>query len=258
MLVWQIAKWPVLFLLVMLIVAMLYYATPNIQQPKFRWISVGAGLAIVIWVLASAAFALYVANFGSYDKTYGSLAGAVVTLLWLWITNLALLLGAEIDSELERGRELQAGIPAEEELRLPARDTSGIKKSQDKAEKYLELGRQIRADADPDGEIAAEYGVIEAGALVHEGADRSSNAEAPRATDETTTHETGDPVSDDQASDETTTDDNGYERERPTAPPKGQVVSSAGTSPGTSTTGKALAAAGVLGVAVAVVRNLRS
>ena len=96
-------------LFVVVIVAMLYYATPNVKQPKFRWLSVGAVVAILVWVLASVAFAFYVATFGSYNKTYGSLAGVVVGLLWLWITNLALLFGAELDSELERGRQLQAG-----------------------------------------------------------------------------------------------------------------------------------------------------
>ena len=85
-------------------------ATPNIKQPKFRWISVGAAVAILAWVLASVAFGFYVSNFSSYNKTYGSLAGVIVFLLWLWITNLALLFGAEIDAELERARELQAGI----------------------------------------------------------------------------------------------------------------------------------------------------
>ena len=112
--VWNIAKWPVLLAVVVLIVALLYYATPNVKQPKFRWISVGAVVAILTWVLASAAFGFYVANFSSYNKTYGSLAGVIVFLLWLWITNLALLFGAELDAELERGRELQAGMPAEE------------------------------------------------------------------------------------------------------------------------------------------------
>jgi membrane protein len=155
---WQWAKWPVLLVLVMLAVALLYYATPNVKQPKFRWISVGAACAIVIWVLASVAFAFYVANFGNYNKTYGSLAGVIVALLWLWITNLALLFGAEIDSELERGRELQAGIPAEEELRLPARDTRNIKKARKKEQKDIEMGRSIREQADPDGEVAAKYG----------------------------------------------------------------------------------------------------
>ena len=111
--IWNIAKWPVLLAVVVLIVALLYYATPNVKQPKFRWISVGAVVAILTWLLASAAFGLYVANFSSYNKTYGSLAGVIVFLLWLWITNLALLFGAELDAELERGRELQAGMPAE-------------------------------------------------------------------------------------------------------------------------------------------------
>jgi membrane protein len=144
---WSILKWPVLALLVMCIVALLYWATPNIQQPKFRWISVGAAVAIVIWVLASVAFAFYVGTFGSYDKTYGSLAGVIVALLWLWITNIALLLGAEIDSELERGRELQAGIAAEEELQLPARDTRNIEKAREKELEDIERGRQIRVAA---------------------------------------------------------------------------------------------------------------
>jgi membrane protein len=155
--IWNIAKWPVIAIIVMVVVALLYYATPNVKQPKFRWLSVGAGVAIVIWVLASVAFAFYVANFGSYNKTYGSLAGVIVTLLWLWITNLALLLGAEVDSELERGRELQAGIPAEAELQLPARDTRNIKKQQEKEQKDIERGRAIREQADPDGSVAAEY-----------------------------------------------------------------------------------------------------
>jgi membrane protein len=143
--VWSFAKWPVLLVMVMIIVALLYYATPNVKQPKFRWISVGAGFAIVVWVLASVAFAFYVANFSSYSKTYGSLAGVIVTLLWLWITNLALLFGAEIDSELERGRELQAGIAAEEELQLPARDTRNIEKADEKQAEDVRRGRELRA-----------------------------------------------------------------------------------------------------------------
>ncbi|CAA9332805.1 MAG: Ribonuclease BN [uncultured Nocardioidaceae bacterium] len=154
--VWNLAKWPVLFLFVLITVAVLYYATPNVKQPKFRWISVGAGVAIVVWVLVSIAFAFYVSNFGSYNKTYGSLAGVIVTLLWMWITNVALLFGAEIDSELERGRELQAGIPAEEELQLPARDTRGIKKAKEKEQADIERGRDIRERAEQ--EEAADEG----------------------------------------------------------------------------------------------------
>jgi len=144
---WNIVKWPVIVLFVVVIVAILYYATPNVKQPKFRWLSVGAVVAILVWILASVAFAFYVATFGSYNKTYGSLAGAVVGLLWLWITNLALLFGAELDSELERGRQLQAGMAAEEELQLPARDTRGIEKAQKKEQKDLARGRAIREQA---------------------------------------------------------------------------------------------------------------
>ena len=142
--IWNIAKWPVLLGVVILIVALLYYATPNVKQPKFRWISVGAVVAILTWLLASAAFGFYVANFSSYDKTYGSLAGAIVFLLWLWITNLALLFGAELDAELERGRELQAGMPAEQVIQLPARDTRKSDKAAEKERSDIARGRRIR------------------------------------------------------------------------------------------------------------------
>ncbi|MBX9152190.1 YihY/virulence factor BrkB family protein [Rhodococcus qingshengii] len=142
--VWNIARWPVVLVFVVLAVAILYYATPNIQQPKFRWISGGAALAIVVWILASVVFGFYVTNFSSYNKTYGSLAGAIVFLLWLWITNLALLFGAELDSELERGRELQAGIAAEEQLQLPPRDTRVSDKNAQKDAEDVERGRELR------------------------------------------------------------------------------------------------------------------
>jgi membrane protein len=141
--VWGIVKWPVMILAVALIVALLYYATPNVKQPKFRWISVGAVLAILTWVVASAAFGVYVANFASYNKTYGTLAGVVVFLLWLWITNLAMLFGAELDAELERARELQAGMPAAESIQLPPRDTTKIDKDEEKREDELERGRHL-------------------------------------------------------------------------------------------------------------------
>jgi membrane protein len=129
---------------VLLIVALLYYATPNVKQPKFRWISVGALIAILTWIIASALFGFYVANFSSYNKTYGSLAGVIVFLLWLWITNLALLFGAELDAELERGRELQAGIPAEETIQLPARDTRKSDKAKEGENDDAARGRSLR------------------------------------------------------------------------------------------------------------------
>lgn len=145
--VWSIAKWPVMLLVVMFIVALLYYATPNVKQPKFRWISVGAVVAILTWIVASAAFGFYVANFSSYDKTYGSLAGVIAFLLWLWITNLALLFGGELDAELERGRELQAGMEAEEEIQLPPRDTRTIDKAAEKDRDDVLRGRRLRETA---------------------------------------------------------------------------------------------------------------
>ncbi|WP_238419595.1 YihY/virulence factor BrkB family protein [Gordonia sp. 'Campus'] len=142
--VWNIVRWPVVLIFVILIVAILYWATPNVRQPKFRWISAGAVLAIVTWIVASAAFALYVSNFGNYNKTYGALAGVIVFLLWLWLTNLALLFGAEFDSELERGRQLQAGMPAEEHLQLPPRDTKASDKNDEKDRKFVEQARELR------------------------------------------------------------------------------------------------------------------
>jgi membrane protein len=151
---WNIAKWPVMVLVVMLIVAMLYYATPNVQQPKFRWISIGAAVAIIIWMVAAAGFAFYVTNFGSYNKTYGSLAGVIIALLWLWITNVALLFGAELDAELERGRELGIGLAAEETLQLPVRDTRGIQKAAARQAEDIAVQRDIRIAAATPGDPA--------------------------------------------------------------------------------------------------------
>ena len=142
--VWNIAKWPVLLVIVALIVAMLYYFTPNVKPTSFRWISVGAVLAIGVWVVASVLFGFYVANFSSYDKTYGALAGVIVFLLWLWITNIALLLGGELDAELERGRELQRGEAAEEDILLPHRDTRQLDKKAKKERKQAEEADAIR------------------------------------------------------------------------------------------------------------------
>lgn len=148
--VWRVAKWPVLLALVVVIVGVLYYVTPNVAQPKFRWLSLGSFIAIGTWILASVILALYISHFGNYDRTYGSLAGAVIFLLWLWITNLALLFGAEFDAELERGRQLQAGIRAEETLQLPERDTRVSAKNDAKLQELVDRGRQLRVGADGD------------------------------------------------------------------------------------------------------------
>jgi membrane protein len=119
---WQFGKWPVMLLLVMLVLSVLFYASPNAKVRR-QLLSPGALLALVAWIVASVGFALYVANFSSYDKTYGSLGGVVVFLLWLWITNMAVLLGAEYNAELERTRQMKQGVPgAERELQLPERD----------------------------------------------------------------------------------------------------------------------------------------
>ncbi len=122
--IWEVAKWPVLVLLVAGIFSLLYYATPNVRQPGFPWVSPGGIVAVLLWLLASGAFALYVANFGSYDKTYGSLGGVISFLVWLWISNIAVLFGAELNAELERGRQIAAGQPADQEPFLPPRDVA--------------------------------------------------------------------------------------------------------------------------------------
>ena len=120
---WDIAKWPVLLLVISLMFAILYWASPNVKQPGFRWVSPGGLLAVVVWIAASALFAVYVANFGSYNKTYGALGGVIIFLVWLWISNVAVLLGAEFNAELERGRRIEAGMPADREPFVEPRDT---------------------------------------------------------------------------------------------------------------------------------------
>jgi len=120
---WNIAKWPVLVVVVITMFGVLYYAAPNVRLHRFRWLTPGGVLAVVIWLVASGAFAFYVANFGSYNETYGSLGAIVIFLVWMWISNLAILLGAEFNAELERGRELAGGVPgADESIQLPPRD----------------------------------------------------------------------------------------------------------------------------------------
>jgi membrane protein len=120
--IWNIAKWPVMVAVFITMVAVLYYASPNVKLRGFRWVTPGSLTAIVVWAIASAAFALYVANFGSYDKTYGTLAGLVVLLVWLWITNLAILFGHQLNAERERSAEIEEGRPrAEREIQLEPR-----------------------------------------------------------------------------------------------------------------------------------------
>ncbi len=127
--VWDIAKWPVLFVIVVFMIGLLYYSAPNAKLRGFRSIVPGSALAIVVWLLASAGFAFYVANFGSYNKTYGSIGAVIAFLVWIWITNVAILLGAELNAERERSRQLRDGVPeAERELQLEERSEPKEKK----------------------------------------------------------------------------------------------------------------------------------
>jgi membrane protein len=120
--IWNIAKWPVVLVVLALMIAVLYYSTPNVKLRGFKWVSPGAGVAIVVAIVASALFAFYVGNFGSYNKTYGALAGVVIFLIWFWLINLSLLFGIELDAEIERTKELKEGVPrAEKEIQLDAR-----------------------------------------------------------------------------------------------------------------------------------------
>jgi membrane protein len=122
--VWNIAKWPVILVVVMTMFAVLYWAAPNVKHPKFRWITPGSVVGVIVWLIASAAFAFYVANFSSYNKTYGALGGVIAFLVWLWISNVAILLGAEFNAEAERGRAIEAGHPEDREPFLEPRDIS--------------------------------------------------------------------------------------------------------------------------------------
>lgn len=142
--VWNIAKWPVLAVFAVVLIAVLYYGTPNVRQPKFRWLSLGSVMALVIMAIATLGFFFYVSNFGNYNKTYGAIGGVIVLLLWLWIANLSLLFGAVFDAEVERGRQLQGGIEAEETLQLPPRDTKASDKLQQQELEDIRDGRELR------------------------------------------------------------------------------------------------------------------
>ena len=142
--VWNIAKWPVIALLAILMVAILYYGTPNVKQPKFKWMTLGAFIALLVMAIATVAFFFYVANFSNYSRTYGSIAGVIIMLLWFWLMNLSLLFGAEFDAEMERGRQLQGGIVAEDSLQLPPRDTKASEKKQKKEQEDIDRGRKRR------------------------------------------------------------------------------------------------------------------
>ncbi len=144
---WEFAKWPLVGLIAVLIVAILYYATPNVKKSNFRLLSGGALVAIVLWVVVSIGCAYYLNEIANFSKTYGSLAGVIGGLLSLWLANMALLVGAEVDAELTRARQLQRGLAAEDEVQLPPRNDRGLKKFQRKQEEFLAEGREIRERA---------------------------------------------------------------------------------------------------------------
>ncbi len=120
--IWNIAKWPAIVVLVALMITGLYYIAPNVRPPSLRWLTPGAVLAVIAWAITSIAFGLYIANFDSYNKTYGTLGAIVTFLVWVWLTNIGVLLGIELDSEIERERQLAAGQPdAAQQIQLPLR-----------------------------------------------------------------------------------------------------------------------------------------
>lgn len=145
LLVWRIVKWPILLIVVALLFALLYRVTPNVKQPKFRWITLGGVLAVVLWLIASGLFALYVSFSGSYNKTYGSLATVIIFLVWLWITNIAILLGLEFDAETQREREVQAGMPPDVEPFAEPRDT---RKMDEEQKERVEEAERIRDETE--------------------------------------------------------------------------------------------------------------
>jgi membrane protein len=121
--IWSYAKWVLIALLFLVTISLIYYASPNVKQRAFKWITPGAMVALVVWLLASAGFGIYVSQFGSYNKVYGSLAGVVIILIWMWLTNLAILFGHELNAERERDVQLEEGVPdAEREIQLEPRD----------------------------------------------------------------------------------------------------------------------------------------
>lgn len=155
--IWAWAKWPAAALIVIFIIRLLYWATPNVKLPR-NILSPGAVLAFLIWVLASAAFAFYIANFGNYNATYGSMAGIIVFLLWLWLTNTVLLLGAEIDAEAERMRELKRGRRAEDDMQLELRGESAAEKAEKKEQALVDDAREVRLEAASDAPRASSRG----------------------------------------------------------------------------------------------------
>ncbi len=153
-LAWSIAKWPVVIAIVMGIISLLYWATPNVR-PKYRFITVGSAFALVVWALATVLLIWYVSSgLASYNATYGAVAGVIILLLWLWVTNIVLLIGAEVDVEMERSRQLQAGVAAEDQIQLPLRNRKGVEKKLKGEQEKIEEARRVRIEAAAEGSNA--------------------------------------------------------------------------------------------------------
>jgi membrane protein len=147
--IYSVVKWPLMAVVMVFLLAFLYYTAPNAKLPRFQWISPGAVAALVIWAVATLLFFFYVSNFGSYNKTYGALGGAISLLVWLWISNIAILFGQQLNSEIERARELTAGVPAERDIQLPLRGEP----KQDKTAQAEQISRDARVEMAQEGEI---------------------------------------------------------------------------------------------------------
>ena len=144
LLIWRIVRWPLLAAVIVFVLAFLYYFSPNVRPARFRWMSLGAAVALVVLLLASAGFWLYASRFADYDRLYGAFAGVIVFALWLWIANMAILIGAEFDAEVERVRQLQAGIPSETQVQVPLRDARQIAKNVRRDRREETEARRIR------------------------------------------------------------------------------------------------------------------
>jgi membrane protein len=149
--VWDLAKLPVLAAIGALMLAVLYWAAPNVRRPQLRWVSTGAAIALAVWIATTALFGLYVWNFSNYDRVYGVLGGIVAFLLWMWLSNMAILAGGVLDTELERARQLRAGVPAHERLQLELRDDRLIRLNRDQRESDVRASAAMRPDPSADG-----------------------------------------------------------------------------------------------------------
>lgn len=148
--VWGIAKWPVMLALVMMLIAVLYHFSPNVKLPRFRPVSYGSIVAVLVAIIAVAGFSFYAVNFSSYDATYGALAGLIIGLWLLWLTNVAIVLGAHLDMEVLRTKQLLAGAPSEREADLEPRQSAGILKQTQKDDRLAAQGHELRGERSED------------------------------------------------------------------------------------------------------------